>query len=94
MLVVDILSWKSKESSKTKIICRLGWDEQLKKIVILKGKRIGKQILKDKYLDKRYYPKKLKYISAKQGKYFIKNLCYGLAGTRVWATIPYKENTL
>jgi len=93
MLVVDILNWKSKRSSKTKIICSLGWDDRIKRIVILKGKRVAKEILKDRFLDKRYYPKKLKYISAKQGKYFIKNLCYGLSGSRVWSTFPREEDT-
>lgn len=91
MLVVDILSWRSKTSSKAKVICRLAWDDRLKRIIFLKGKRVGKQILKDRYLDKRW-PKKFRYISAKQGKYFIKNLCYGLCGSHVWSTFPYKED--
>lgn len=92
MLVVDVLSWKSKRSSKKIIICSLGWSDEESKIVILKGKRVGRQILKDRYLDKRW-PKKFRYISAKQGKDFIKNLCYGLAGSRVWSTFPREEDT-
>jgi len=84
MLVVDI--YDLYEFNKDpRVVCTLGWDEEKKKIVILKGKRIGKQILKDKYLDKRYYPKQLRYLRAEQGKYFIQNLCYGLTGSYTWA---------
>ncbi len=92
MLVVDVITWKGKESPEKIIICSLGWSDEESKIVILKGKRVGKEILTDRFLDKRYYPKKLKYIEAKQGRDFIKNLCYGLAGSRVWSTIPREED--
>jgi hypothetical protein len=91
MLVVDIVSWKSKTSSETRVLCSLGWDEKLNRIRIIKGKRVGKNILKGKFLDKRY-PDELRYIEASQGEDFIKNLCFGLAGTRIWATPPREES--
>ena len=90
MLVTDIVSWESKTSSETKILCSLGWDERTNRIRILKGRRIGKNILKGKYLDKRC-PEELRYIEANQGKKFIQDLCFGLAGTRIWATLPREE---
>lgn len=91
MLVVDIVSWKSKISSETKVICSLGWDERKNRIQIIKGRRIGKNILRGKYLDKRN-PDELRYIEASQGKDFIRDLCFGLAGTRIWATPPREED--
>ena len=91
MLVVDVISLQEIRPIKTKVTCRLGWDDETKKIIILKGKRVGKRMLKSRYLDKRYYPKKLEYIEASQGKYFIQNLCYGLCGSYVWATRAYEE---
>ncbi len=91
MLVTDIISLQEIEPIKLKVTCRLGWDDKLKRIMILHGKRVGKQILKDRYLDKRW-PEKFQYIEASQGKIFVKNLCYGICGSRVWATIPYEEN--
>lgn len=91
MLIVDIIFWQEIEPIKTKIICSLAWDDKLKRIMILKGAKVGKQILKDRYLDKRDYPRKLRYIEAKMGKAFIQNLCFGLCGTRVWATRAYKK---
>lgn len=94
MLIVDIVLWAEIEPLKLKIICRLGWDDQLKKIVVLKGGNVAKEILKNRFLDKRYYPKRTKYIEAKMGKAFIRDLCYGLTGSRVWATIPYEKNTI
>jgi hypothetical protein len=92
MLVTDIVSWKSKTSSETKILCSLGWDTERQEIVILKGRRVGKRVLKGKYLDKRC-PENIRYIEATQGRDFIKNLCHGLCGSRVWSTIPYEEDT-
>jgi len=91
MLVCDICTWRSKTSSEIKLICRLGWDDKLNRIKIIKGKRIGKNILRGKFLDKRC-PEKIRYIEASQGEDFIKNLCFGLAGTRIWATPPREED--
>jgi len=91
MLVVDIISLKEIRPIKTKVTCRLAWDEETKSIVILKGKRVSKHILKSRYLDKRYYPEKIEYIEASQGKAFIENLCFGLTGSYVWATRAYEE---
>ena len=91
MLVTDICTWKSKRSPKVKILCSLGWDEKLNRIRIIKGRRVGKIILKGKFLDKRC-PDELRYIEASQGKDFIRNLCFGLAGTRIWATPPREES--
>ena len=92
MLVTEIVSIRKIEPLKTKVICQLAWDDQLKKIVILKGKRVGRRILRQRYLDKRW-PEKEQYLSADQGKDFIKNLCYGICGSRVWATLPYKKES-
>jgi hypothetical protein len=92
MLAVDILRWRSKRSSKTKVICRLAWDDKLERIVILKGKRVGRRILKERYFDKRW-PKGFRYIEASQGKDFIRNLCHGICGSHVWASIPYEKET-
>jgi len=91
MLIVDVIFWAEIEPLKLKTICRLAWDDRLKRIVILKGKRIGREILKDRYLDKRFYPKRLKYISATQGKKFIEDLCFGLTGSRCWASQAYRK---
>jgi hypothetical protein len=91
MLVVDIISLKKISPIKTEIICRFGWDEEAESIVVLKGTKVAENILKDRYLDKRYYPEKIEYIEASQGKAFIENLCYGLTGSYVWATRPYEE---
>ena len=91
MLVVDVISLRKNEPLETKVICQLGWDEKQNRIKILKGKSVGKNILKNKYLDKRW-PEKEKYIEASQGENFIRNLCYGLAGSRVWASKAYEEN--
>ena len=75
MLVVDVLKWKSAWSSEAKVICRFGWDDGQNKIVILRGKIVGRRILRQRYLDKRYYPQKLIYLDASQGKKFIEDLC-------------------
>ena len=84
MLVVDIYELYDFYKGP-RVICTLGWSEKEKKIVILRGKRIGKQILKERFLDKRYWPKELRYVEAKQGKAFIENLPYALTGSYVWA---------
>ena len=85
ILVCDIY-WVP-EVGKPKVDCILGWDSKKKEIVILKGKRIGKQILQEKFLDKRW-PERHEYIEAKQGRNFIKNLCYGLTGSYCFAGKP------
>lgn len=72
----------------TKVLCILAWDEEKKKIVILKGKRFGLDILEDKYLDKR--TKTL--ISVEDGKSFIVNLPFSLTGSRVYAGKTYEED--
>ena len=90
MLTVNIVSLRKIEPLKTAVICQLGWDDKRQEIVILKGKRVGEQILKESFLDIRH-PEKFQYISAKQGKDFIKNLCYGLCGSRIWAAWPREK---
>ena len=92
MLVVDVISLQEIRPIKTKVTCRLAWDDEIKRIVVLKGTKVAKHILKDRYLDKRYYPEKIEYIEASQGKAFIENLCYGLTGSYVWATRAYEED--
>jgi hypothetical protein len=78
------------------VLCTLAWDETEKRIAILKNKRIGKKILKEKYLNKRLYfetghmPAEHEYLEASMGEYFIRNLCYGIAGSYIWASKPYK----
>ena len=84
MLVVDIYDLYELNKNP-RVVCTLGWDEEKEEIVILKGKRIGEQILKERYLDKRYVPKQFRYLKAEQGKYFIRNLCCGLTGSYMWA---------
>jgi len=93
MLVVDVISLQEIEPLKTKVICRLGWDQELKSIVILKGKRVGKQILTERYLDKRW-PEKFQYIEASQGEDFIRNLCWAICESRCWATIPHEGSII
>ena len=91
MLVTDIYAWKSKTSSKAKLLCQLGFCEKTNRIKIIHGQKIGKIILKGKYLDKRN-PDALQYISISDGeKSFIENLCYGLCGSRVWASCAYEK---
>ncbi len=93
MIIVDVINLRKIEPIKTKTICRLAWDEKRNRIKILKGKKVGKRILKEKFLDKRWYgTEKAVYLSADQEKDFIQNLCYGICGSRVWATIPYRKN--
>jgi hypothetical protein len=92
MLVCDVYAWRSKTSLRARLLCQLGWDEKTNRINIIRGQSVGKNILKGKYLDKRC-PDELRYIEASQGKDFIKNLCYGLCGSRIWASRAYeKEN--
>jgi len=67
MSVVDIINLEEIEPLKLKVICSLGWSDEKEKIVILKGKRIGERILKNRYLDKETYEK----ISSADGKKFI-----------------------
>lgn len=73
---------------KAEIICVLGWDEQYKKIVILKGKRAGKNILKDRFQNS----KTMKHISIKKSghKKFFEQLpfCFDNC-SRMWASKAY-----
>jgi hypothetical protein len=91
MIIVDVISLRKIEPIKLKTICQLAWDEKRNRIKILKGKKVGKRILKEKFLDKRWHwSEKAVYLSADQGEDFIRDLCYGLAGSRVWASKAYE----
>jgi hypothetical protein len=90
LLATDIISVC--EFPKTKLLTRLAWDG--KRIIIFKGKKIGHQILRDRYWNKEFYltgrKPKHEYLSAELGEYFITHLCYGIIPGYVWASKPYK----
>ena len=69
---------------KAELVCILGWSEQYKRIVILKGKTFGKNILKDRF----FSSKILKHISIEKSgeKRFFEQLpfCFDNC-SRMWA---------
>jgi len=82
---------------KVVLLCTLGFDEQKREVIVLKGDRkFGKKILLERYLNKKRYfkknsnPVKHEHLEASQGKYYIRNLCYGLCSNYIWATKPFK----
>ena len=71
---------------KAEILCILGWDEQHKTIVILKGKTVGRNILRDRF----FSSKTLKHISIEKSgqKKFFEQLPFCFENcSRMWAEI-------
>ena len=87
MVIVDVYSQAGQPFEKpAKVICTLGWDEEKKQVVVLKGRRIAKRILSEKYL---HHPSAYKgvhkYYSVEDGSKFIKLLHECLDGSYVFA---------
>lgn len=85
MLKVNI--YFVKDNGKAETVTILGWDEKKQEVVILKGGGPNDDILTAKFLDRRTR----KYISAADGKSFIENLEYALAGSRYFAGKAYED---
>jgi len=76
-----------KMEGEDKVLCILGWDEEEKKIVILKGKYFGGQTLAESYVDKR----NMKMLSVKDGIEFFEAFPYMIAGSHCYAGEIYDE---
>jgi hypothetical protein len=76
MVIVDIYSQAGQPFEKpAKVICTLAWDKKKKKVVILKGRRFARHVLKGRYLHHpSAYKGEFKYYSIEDGSKFIKHL--------------------
>lgn len=88
MKAISIYGWSKTFDKPPVLRCQLGWDSEKKRIIIIKGQRMGKAVLEEhSYLDKGT----MKHIRPSHTLKFFKRIPYCIAGSYVWAAKKIKE---